>query len=242
MTLSHRSANPAEDAALMERALRLTQGFAPWPAEALERLLARSYVGRHARGARFTAGTGAPGTIAIVSGHALVGRSPAGGQRTVIAFVGPGLVTGLSRIFESSPQVAYDFAAHDDLVAVHMPTQLVLDVLEADPLLWKAMSIMLLRQHLQTLETLLVQSAGSLRQRLCATVERLARLYGHGLGGSLTMRVQVTQEELAAMLQVSRQTINKELHALAATGALSLDYNSITVLNFRTLRRHWQRI
>jgi hypothetical protein len=88
---------PLEDAALMERALRLTQGFALWPASAMGRLLAGSRLGRHARGEMVSIEQGVHVTFAVVSGHVVVGHVPPGGHRTPVALLGPGHVIGFTR-------------------------------------------------------------------------------------------------------------------------------------------------
>ncbi|WP_307704257.1 Crp/Fnr family transcriptional regulator [Variovorax paradoxus] len=235
---------PLEDAALMERALRLTHGFARWPASAMSRLLANAHLDRRTRGEMVSIELGAPETFAIVSGYLVVGHIPPGGSRTPVALLGPGYIAGFTRAIDQeeseekeADRVVYDFCALNDVTVVRMPTLLVQKILDEDPTLWKGMAKMLMKQHRIVLDSLLSQGVGSFPRRLAATIERLAVLYGSNDGQGISLRLRLTQEDLAALLQVTRQTVNKALGVLVAGGALSLSQNTITVLDLGALRR-----
>lgn len=224
----------------MEGALRLTQGFSTWPPALMRRLLARSRMGRFSRGELVGVERGAPRTFAIVSGYVVVGRTPPGGDRAPVTLIGPGnvvgIVWGVLDTHEPEDQVLYDFCAHMDTTVVEMPTLLIGQILDEEPALWKEMAKMLIKQHRPVLETLLSSGIGSLRQRLATTLEHLANLYGSREEKGLSLHLRLTQEDLATLLQVTRQSVNKELRALVACGALSLSYNTITVLDTEKLR------
>jgi CRP/FNR family cyclic AMP-dependent transcriptional regulator len=236
---------PLEDAALMERALRLTQGFALWPASAMGRLLAGSRLGRHARGEMVSIEQGVHVTFAVVSGHVVVGHVPPGGHRTPVALLGPGHVIGFTRTPDKDEEeeenresrIVYDFCALNEATTVQMPTLLVQKILDDEPILWMGIARMLMKQHREVLDLLLSQSVGSFQRRLAATIERLAVLYGSNDGQGISLRLRLTQEDLAALLQVTRQTVNKALGVLVAGRALSLSQNTITVLDLDALRR-----
>jgi CRP-like cAMP-binding protein len=223
----------SDDAALMEVSLRLTQGFAAWPPAAMAQLLSSSELGRHARGDLVASEAGATETFAIVTGHVL-GGLPRGGTRTVV-FFGPGMVVGLARVFDAEfPVELYHYHAHDDVVAVHMPTLLVLEILDREPRLWKDIAHMTLKQHGLVRDAFLSHAIGVFRRRLAATIDRLAALYGTDAQG--TLRLRVRQEDLAAMLQVSRQSVNKEIGTMADAGVIRSEYNTLTILDHEALR------
>lgn len=223
--------------AMMEQALRLTRGFASWPPAAMALLLPRSRLRRHSRGDVLSTGTDTPEAIALVSGHVVAGRTPPGGERATVAFLGPGLVLGFARIPDIGDQAAYDFSANDSVVAVHMPLQLVLDILDKYPKLWKDMAAMLMRQHRDQFDTLVDHMAGPLQRRLAGTIDRLAALYGTQASREGPLRLRLTQENLSLLLQVTRQSVNKELRAMAALGSIELEYNTIAVLDPAALKR-----
>ena len=236
-----------KDNPLMEHALRLTPGFAPWPAALMERLLAMSCVRRYARNELVGIESGEPWTFTIISGHVIVSRTPPGGQRAPVTLLGPGNLIGLVRLLESTEgmenvppiqRALYDFSACLNTTVVQMPTLLIRQLLDEQPALWRSMAIMLMKQNRQVLDTLFVAWMGSFSQRLTTTLERLALLYGSKDGTRIKIGLRLTQEDLAALLQVSRQSVNKALRKLAESGAISLRYNSITILDLEILRSH----
>ncbi|SEM42042.1 cAMP-binding domain of CRP or a regulatory subunit of cAMP-dependent protein kinases [Variovorax sp. YR750] len=236
-----------KDVALMEHALRLTSGFGPWPAGSMQRLLAKSRVRRFARHELVGVEAGEPWTFTIISGHVIVSRTPPRGPRAPVTLLGPGSLIGLVRLLENtqgmeSPEpdqrVLYDFSACLDTTVVQMPTALILQFLDEQPALWRDMAVMLMKQHRQVLDTLLGAWMGSFSQRLASTLERLAMLYGSKDGSAIKIGLRITQEDLAALLQVTRQSVNKALRKLAESGAIGLNYNSISVLDLKVLRSH----
>jgi CRP/FNR family transcriptional regulator len=76
-----------------------------------------------------------------------------------------------------------------------------------------------------------------LPRRLAKQLLELARAHPEvqsaGQGGG--MRLRITQAELAAMLGVSRESVNKQLNALAREGVLQLGRGSVTLLDMKAL-------
>jgi CRP-like cAMP-binding protein len=226
----------APDAGLIERALRLTRGFASWPPDLMGRLVLHCRMERHERGTVFyVAGAKEIEAFAVVSGHMVGWRVTPMGSRTVIAFMGPGTVIGVEWAFDREADLRFEISAHDTLMVVRMPALTVQALLDEHPPLWKDMALMALREHREIRETLFSNAVGILRQRVAATIERLARLYGSDASGTISLRV--TQDDLAELLQVARQTVNKELKWLAAARVIEVEYNSLTVLDLDALTR-----
>ena len=109
-------------------------------------------------------------------------------------------------------------------------------LLDAEPQLWRSMLLMLLRQQHELRASLMDRSVGGTRQRIAATVDRLAQTYGLSDDIDRNLRIRLSQEDLADLLQVSRQTVNRELRALAGEGVLAADYNSLKILDRPALR------
>ncbi|MES2993515.1 MAG: Crp/Fnr family transcriptional regulator [Pseudomonadota bacterium] len=224
------------DLALIEHSLRWTEGFSDWAPHALRQLAAGSRLGRHPRKALIASDSLQPRqTIAVVSGQMMV-RSLAGeGSRYAIGLVGAGTVIGTGRL-EVAGSPALEFHAHSDVTAIHIPTQLLIGLLDAEPQRWRPMLLMLLRQQRDLRASLMDRAIGGTRQRIAATVDRLAETYGLSEGADRSLRLRLSQEDLADLLQVSRQTVNRELRALAADGVLAADYNSLKILDRAALR------
>ena len=78
---------------------------------------------------------------------------------------------------------------------------------------------------------------GSVRRRVAATLLNLTEYYGMQREADLSLRLRLSQHDLAAMLGLSRQTINKELGAFVEAGVIALRYRHISVLDTEMLRQ-----
>ncbi len=77
-------------------------------------------------------------------------------------------------------------------------------------------------------------SALSLHQRLVRVLHRL--VYSHGVEGDEgEIRIGVSQEGLASMLGVSRQSVSKELQILKEMGFIAIRYGKLHILNLQGL-------
>ena len=70
-----------------------------------------------------------------------------------------------------------------------------------------------------------------LRQRVAHSLLSLAGSYGHTTGAGIEIELKVSQDDLAAMLSVSRQRVNLELRLLVSEGIVSTRYSHITILD-----------
>jgi CRP-like cAMP-binding protein len=229
------------DLSLIEHSLRWTEGFSDWAPHALRQLAAGSRLERHPRRTLVASDAVPPRqTLAVVTGQMMV-RSLAGeGSRYAVGLVGAGTVIGTGRL-EVGGSGALEFHAHSDVTAIHIPTPLLSSLLDSEPQRWRPMLLMLLRQQRDLRSSLMDRAIGGTRQRIAATVERLADTYGLSDGADRSLRLRLSQEDLADLLQVSRQTVNRELRALASDGVLAADYNALKILDrpaLRFLARH----
>ncbi len=222
---------------LIERALRWTEGFSRWPERCLSELSAASLLKRYERGELIASPDAeVPVVLAVISGYMLARRIDAGGARSSFEVIGPGQVVELTQALGVHDGSHFDYVAHSDAVVVHIPAAALMSVLETDPSLWKDALRMALREQREAFDGLIDRFVGGLRQRLTATIDRLATQHGVSDGAKQSLRLRLTQEDLAAMLQVSRQSINRELQSLHRSGVVSPDYNSLTILDRRALR------
>ena len=224
---------------LIMRALRLTDGFTSWSDAQLQQLAARSALRRYERGQMLPLSVVASREARlVVSGFIEVSRVLGSGRKFVYGIRGPGTVLGIINMFEDEANVyGYDFYAHEDAAMVHIPADPLLAILDEDPALWRHMGRMVLRFGREGLRAFMDQIVGETRPRIAATLQRLAELYGVQGEDGLQVRLRLSQDDLAAMLGVSRQTVNKELRALESENLIRSDYTAITVLDLPALRR-----
>ncbi len=221
----------------MARALRLNQLFGAWPDARLDDLM------RSARLERYTRRTQVLShdrhkreLLAVVSGCLEISAMSALGRKYVNALLGPGQVAPLVRLLSDVP-LPYDYHAHEDSVIVHLPCDAVIAALDADPVLWRDVAKLGLQRQRQSIVLLQNQMLAPVSGRVAATLLSLAELYGAPDQGALDLRVRLSQTDLAAMLTLSRQTINKELGRLVDAGVIELSYKRITIVDGDALRR-----
>ena len=191
--------------------------------------------------------------LVVVSGCLEISSMSSGGRKYVNALLGPGQVAPLVRLLEEVP-LAYDYHAHEDSVIVHLPCDAVIAVLDAEPVLWRDVAKLGLQRQRLSIVLLQNQMLNSVHGRVAATLMSLVHFYGgQGQGTDSAMSatsgatseegepigplVRLSQTDLAAMLGLSRQTINKELGRLVEEGAIDMRYKRIRIVDAERLAR-----
>ncbi|MFC5606904.1 Crp/Fnr family transcriptional regulator [Variovorax soli] len=237
MPVPKRSHDSGEDAALMARALRWIEPFSHWPHARLEQVLKSARLERYRRRTQVLAhDRGRREVLAVVSGCLEVSSMSAHGRKYVNALLGPGQVAPLVRLLQDVP-LPYDYHAHEDSVIIHLPSDAMLAAMDAEPILWRDVARLALKRQRLSVATLQGQMLGSVRRRLAATLLNLTEYYGRQREADLSLRLRLSQHDLAAMLGLSRQTINKELGAFVEAGVIALRYRHISVLDTEQLRQ-----
>ncbi|AMM23233.1 hypothetical protein AX767_01705 [Variovorax sp. PAMC 28711] len=150
---------------------------------------------------------------------------------------GPGELMGLVRLFDD-PLLPYGFVAREPALVAHLPCRGLVAIFDADPLRWKEVTRFALDRQVDTLDTLLNQAVlGRTDCRIAATLQRLGNLFGVQAARETRLRLRLSQDDLADMLAVSRQTVNKELRRLEAAGILRCTYNTLVILDRGALSR-----
>ena len=116
-----------------------------------------------------------------------------------------------------------------------MPQQALLNLLDETPRYWRDLALLMshkLRLSFIGLEQLsLMPASARLAHRLLMMVE------GYGDTEHSKRVLQLPQEDLAAMLSLSRQTTNGLLKELQAQGIVRLGYGEIEILDAQRLRQ-----
>lgn len=225
------------DPALIRQGFAFSEFFSAWPGELLERLLPAARLRRYLRAEQVhSEAVGEAEILIVVAGQIVVERINPAGSCAPIAILGPGFVVGISRGLSPGDEPLHNYRAHGDAVLIHLPAPVVFRTLGTDVVLWKNMARALSRQHRQIFTTVLDQLTGNTRQRLAAAIAGLTRVYGVE-DGSRRLRLRLSQVDLAAMLQVTRRSINKEMRALEDMALVRSEYNGVVVLDLSTLGR-----
>jgi len=219
---------------LMEERVRINPAFASWTRESINVILSSAQIKRKAAGLNLFEKEDE--VIIIVAGQLMVYHLTPKSEELIPMLLGPGELIGISRIITGESGAANIFKAHTDVVTIHIPALLIAETLDQKPILWKDMLSVLLRQNAAYLHALSCQAIGSLRQRVAATLERLSALYGICNEKNSSVRLRVSQLDLAAMLQANRSSVNRELKVIAMSGAILLRHMEIEISDFDVLK------
>lgn len=214
----------------------LSQGqwFSRVPAPFQDSLLTRARVRRLAPGQRlFQRGDPPCGLYAVLEGAVRVGGVNEEGKEALLALVEAPQWFGEIGVFDGRPRT-HDAYGVGHCILLHMPQATLHALLEEQPQHWRALALLMsqkLRLSFIGLEQLrLMPASVRLAHRLLMIID------GHGDIEPSRRLVQLPQEDLAAMLSLSRQTTNALLKDLQAQGIVRLGYGAIEILDAGRLR------
>jgi CRP-like cAMP-binding protein len=215
---------------------RLATGhwFSHLPAAFQQSLLA------HARLRQLTAGQylfkrGDPpcGLYAVLDGTLRISAVSEQGKEAVLSLVELPYWFGEICLFDGLPRT-HDACAVGPCTLLQVPQQALLNILDETPQYWRDLALLMsqkLRLSFIGLEQLsLMPASVRLAHRLLMIIE------GYGDIEHSKRRLQLPQEDLAAMLSLSRQTTNALLKDLQAQGIVRLGYGEIEILDAQRLR------
>lgn len=229
--------SPGATLALIHRALRCCALFRDWPDIAMDRIARIGHLERYERRTQVLAqDRQRREVLVVVSGCLEVSGVNATGAKFVLSLQGSGEVVALVRLLKGGPLI-YDYHAHEDTVLVHLPSDKLRTVLDDMPLLWKDVALLALERQSDSIVSMQRRALGHQQQGLAATLVKLVGWYGQPIDGGPTISLRLSQSDLASMVSVSRQTMNKKLRLLAQQGVLTADYRHLTILDMLALRR-----
>lgn len=175
----------------------------------------------------------------VLSGHLKFSNLHEDGREAILAVLEPGNWFGEISLFDGQPRThdATALAATEVLAISRQAFDALLRQTEFAQGICRLMAVRL-RLLYGMLEDASLQST---RVR----VARRLLLLTHGGATHQTQaraEVAVSQESLAMMLGITRQTLSKELKALVAAGALTLRYGRIEVCSTAALQREAQAL
>ena len=194
----------------------------------------------HARLRQLTAGQylfkrGDPpcGLYAVLDGSLRVSAVNEQGKEAILSLVESPFWFGEICLFDGLPRT-HDACAVGPCTLLQVPQQALLNILDDSPSYWRDLALLMsqkLRLSFIGLEQLsLMPASVRLAHRLLMIVE------GYGDIEHSKRVLQLPQEDLAAMLSLSRQTTNALLKDLQALGIVRLGYGEIEILDPQRLR------
>ena len=205
--------------------------FGHIPRERRTRLLAEAQVRSLAAGGRlYRAGDPPNGLWAVIDGEIQLKGYPAAGLELLAPILRLGTWFGELSTIDGLPRPTDAVAAEACRVA-HVPMAAFARAADAAPKLYHDLAVLACWHQRIALGFIAQTVAHPVRVRLAILLAGLA----HDRGGVLHLR----QEDLAVLVGVSRQTLNRHLTALERDGILTLAYAQITVRDLPRLLAYY---
>lgn len=139
-------------------------------------------------------------------------------------------------LFDQSPR-SHDVYATEPSCVLQVPLAPLLQWLEQHPEHWRSLALLVTLKLRQALITLEDQSVLAAPQRLARRLVTMAEDYGLRLDTTQSRRMlNLSQEQLARMLALSRQTTNQILQDLQQRGMIRLYRGKLEILDLAKLR------
>jgi CRP-like cAMP-binding protein len=218
------------------QALLLTgRWFGDLPAPLRAGLLGAAVVRSLRSGQRlFSRGDAPCGLYCVLEGSIRASGVNESGREALLVLVEPPNWFGEISLFDGQPRT-HDAVAEGPTRVLQVPQPALLALLAAEPRYWRDLALLLchkLRLAFVALEDLSLLSAAA---RLARRLVLMAEGYGELRAGQRQV-LAVSQEQLALMLSLSRQTTNQILKELEGRGLVQLTYGHIELLDLPGLR------
>jgi CRP/FNR family transcriptional regulator, cyclic AMP receptor protein len=229
---------PSEALPLIRNRLRRSAWFSGWPLKTIDALLKGCTIRRCAKSGLVYSDSATDELVLLLSGAVWTGlRSDADILKFGIAY--PATLIGLSRVvdlaFHDEPQ--YEFYAFEDTEALVIPARLFLDQLNADPSLWRSIAQAAIIYQRHCIKLALVLYTGSTKDRLISAIYQFGLSVARHESRQPESSLRLPQEELAILIQSSRQHVNRALRELESDGLIAIGYRRITIVDPLELER-----
>ena len=220
----------------MDRMLRRTPVFRQWPETHLRELAA---VGRTIRAGAGKAvirqGELIGGIYVLLSGSIEVYALQEDGKRYIRRYAQPSSAFGFMGVFDAKGS-PYSYVAHEPTELIFIRKAAFIGLLMRHPELWLSVAQQLADFQRVALDVVQEHIFEGLRTRLGRALLSLAGTES-GRSGVQGRDVRITQDNLASLLGVTRQSVSKELKRMERAGLVRIGYGHIAVLDASGLER-----
>lgn len=190
-----------------------------------------------ARGERlFARGDANSGLYAVLSGAISVGAVGPSGKEALVAVAEAPQWFGEIALIDGGPRT-HNADAREASTLLWLPLPALHAMLTEDPRRWQAfgqLAMEKLRALFMGVEEMALLAAPA---RIARRLQSLATAHGQLADGHTRPALQLNQEQLGAMLSLTRQTVNLVLKDFEARGLLRCQYGRIEVLDWAALAR-----
>ncbi|MCG8294546.1 MULTISPECIES: Crp/Fnr family transcriptional regulator [Pseudomonas] len=210
------------------------QWFRQLPAHVQDSLLALARFRELAPGqCLFQRGDAPCGLYAVLDGAMRVGAVSSEGKEALLTLVEAPNWFGEISLFDGQPRT-HDAFAEGATRLLWIPQAPLLQWLDREPRHWRELALLMSHKLRWVFVALEQQSLLAAAPRLAHRLLQIAE--GYGERDVPQWRLQLSQEQLALMLSLSRQTINQILRSLEQAGVVRLGYGEVEIVDAPRLR------
>jgi CRP/FNR family cyclic AMP-dependent transcriptional regulator len=173
------------------------------------------------------------GLYAVLEGAIRIGSVSEQGKQTVLTRIELPYWFGEVSLFDGLPRT-HDAFSETHTILLQVPQAALTSLLEKEPLYWRHFALLMSQKLRLTFVHLEQQTLLPAPARVACRLLLIAEGYGE-INHSRRI-IEVSQEQLAQMLSMSRQSTNKILKDLQAQGVLDISYGEIKILSLEKLR------
>ncbi|BDC43997.1 Crp/Fnr family transcriptional regulator [Paraburkholderia terrae] len=214
--------------------LESTPWFRGLPVELQDYLMSHATLLRLEKGQLlYRCGDPSYGLYAVLEGALSVGTVGIDGKESLLAVLGPTAWVGEISMFDGLPR-PHDAIAVSRALFMHVPEAALQNLLDTTPRYWREFALLMaqrLRLSFKSTESLALQPAA---QRIASRLLLIAEGYD-GLN-AVQSKIRLSQDSLASMVSLSRQTTNQLLKSLESQQIISLKFGEIQILDIERLR------
>jgi CRP/FNR family transcriptional regulator, cyclic AMP receptor protein len=184
----------------------------------------------------YSASDVADGMFALISGQVRMTKVFRSGQLVYLAIASPGAWFGISAAIDGKPY-GYDASTIGSTVLFHLGRERMNQAIGGRVERFAAIASLLSDHYRVAIDALIAQRKRRPKQIIANVLTRLAERHGRRVENGVLIDLHLSQEDLAAMIGVGRQTINRFLKTLERQGVASVNYTSLTIHDIGALRR-----
>ena len=225
-----------QEAPVRARVIASAAPFGSWPEQTVRRLAESSRVVSFAGGATVVSrGEALDALLLVVDGIVQASAAAAAGRRFIFKIDRPGRVYGLISLVDGLG-MTNDVIAAEPTTAIRIPFDAIRAELALTPALWSDLALELATRSRGHINQLTWQVFDPPRSRLARLLVSLAVSSGESRGKAVLIGLRLTQDRLAEMLALSRQTTTALLREMTDAGLVEWRYGRATVLDMGRLR------
>ena len=219
---------------LVRLAITQSELFNGWPDEAVARLIQDADVLVVEPGACFhRSGDTAKYLCLVVSGSMILSLDMPSGCSFTAGLQLAGDFHGLGPAIAQRPHTT-TVVCKERTVLVRIPADLLRDLVAGNGRLSFSLFAALERRHLQALKLHASAAVNSTQARIAGLLKSID---ARGARGRSNTAINLSQEEIAAMLGTRRQVVSRVLREMAAGGAIHVQYGRISIVDREKLDR-----